>query len=131
MKKITDKELSILEKYEVKTNWREQAQWRRNNRKWLKYSGFIALTVLNRLDELGISQKELSERMDCSPQYVSKVLKGSENLTLETISKLEECLKIDLIKSALTYVKGYEIEETPVRMIAEPDSPKYGGKKNK
>ena len=78
-----------------------------------------------------ITQKELSERMDCSPQYVSKVLKGSEKLTLETISKLEECLKIDLIKSALTYVKGYEIEETPVRMIAEPDSPKYGGKKNK
>ena len=126
MRKIGDKELSILEKYEVKTNWREHAQWRRKNRQWLKYSGFIALTVLNRLEELGISQKELSERMNCSPQYVSKVLKGSENLTLETISKLEECLNIDLIKSALTYVKGYEIVEPPIRMIAEPDSPKYG-----
>lgn len=116
MKKVIDKELSVLEKHEVKTDWRDKAQWRRENRRWLRYSGYIALKVKNRLEELNMSQKELAEKMNCSPQYVSKLLKGSENLTLDTISKLEECLDLDLVRSALTYV-------------AEPDPPHYGSKK--
>jgi transcriptional regulator with XRE-family HTH domain len=32
-----------------------------------------------------------------SPQYVSKILKGSENMTLETIAKLEDALGVNLI----------------------------------
>ena len=125
----TDNELVILEQNEVKTKWRENAQWRRENRRWLRYSGFIALTVMNRLDQIGLSQKELAERMHCSPQYISKLLKGSENLTLETISKLEECLDLDLVKSALSYVDGYGMQEPVVHMVAEPDPPEYGSKK--
>ena len=128
MKKTTDKELSILERNEVKTDWREKAQWRRENRRWLRYSGFIALTVMHRLEELKMSQKELSEKMNCSPQYVSKLLKGSENLTLDTISKLEECLELDLVRSALTHVDGYEYCEPSYRYVAEPDSLPYGSK---
>ena len=110
MKKAVDKEMSLLEKSEVKTDWREKALWRRENRRWLRYSGYIALTVLQRLDELGISQKGLAEKMNCSPQYVSKLLKGSENLTLETISKLEECLDLDLVRSALQQYGNNNLE---------------------
>ena len=124
-----DKELSVLEKHEVKTDWREKAQWRRENRRWLRYSGFIALTVMHRLEEIKMSQKELAEKMNCSPQYVSKLLKGSENLTLDTISKLEECLDLDLVRTALTHVYGYEYRERPYGYVAEPDSPHYGSKK--
>ena len=119
--KKTDKELDVLEQHEVKTLWREKSQWRRENRRWLRYSGFIALSVLNRLEKLGISQKQLAEMMNCSPQYVSKLLKGSENLTLETISKLEDCLDIDLIKTAFCFVDGYSPKDKPVRMVAEPE----------
>ena len=129
MKKATDKELSVLEKHEVKTNWREKAEWRRENRRWLRYSGFIALTVMHRLEELKMSQKELAEKMICSPQYVSKLLKGSVNLTLDTISKLEECLDLDLIRSALTYVDGYEYRERQYGYVAEPDPTYYGSEK--
>lgn len=131
MKKATDKELSVLKKHEVNTNWRENAQWRRENRRWLRYSGFIAIMVMHRLEELKMSQKELAEKMKCSPQYVSKLLKGSENLTLDTISKLEECLDLDLVRSALTHVDGYEYHESPLRLVAEPDSPLYGSKNHK
>jgi ribosome-binding protein aMBF1 (putative translation factor) len=129
MKKATDKELSVLEKHEVKTDWREKAEWRRENRRWLRYSGFIALMVMNRLDELKLSQRELAEKMSCSPQYVSKLLKGSENLTLDTISKLEECLDLDLVRSALTHVDGYEYHKRQYGYVAEPDPPHYGNKK--
>ena len=36
--------------------------------------------------------------MNCSPQYISKVLKGQENLSLETLSKIEMALGISIIK---------------------------------
>lgn len=121
---------SVLEQHEVKTDWREKAQWRRDNRRWLRYSGFIALTVMRRLEELKMSQKELAYKMNFSPQYVSKLLKGSENLTLDTISKLEECLDLDLVRTALTHVDGYDYQERPYGYVAEPDSPHYGSKKD-
>ena len=35
--------------------------------------------------------------MGCSQQYVSKVLKGQENLSLETLSKIERCLNLQII----------------------------------
>ncbi len=119
MKVSADKELSLLEQHEERTAWREKAQWRRDNRRWLRYSGFIALKVLNRLEELGMSQKELAAKMNCSPQYISRLLKGSENLTLETISKLETNLDIDLVARALTPVGGYEPLERPTTYLSE------------
>ena len=126
--KTREEQISVLKKFEVKTDWRQKAEWRRKNRRWLRYSGYIALKVLNRLDEMDISQKELADRMGCSPQYVSKLVKGTENLTLETISKLEECLDLDLVESALTYVGGYAHKEFPEKMVAEPEPPQYGNR---
>ena len=123
MRVPTDKELSTLEKHEVKTGWKEKAQWRRENRRWLRYSGFIALTVMNRLEEKKLSQRELAERMKCSPQYVSKLLKGSENLTLDTISKLEECLDLDLLRTALSPVDEQGAQSNHLHIIAQPEQP--------
>lgn len=56
------------------------------------------MPMLDRMDELGISQKQLAERMKCSPQYISKVLKGWENLSLETLFKIESALDISIVK---------------------------------
>ena len=46
---------------------------------------------------LGLTQKSLAEQMNCTQQYISKILKGKENMSLETLSKLENALKINLI----------------------------------
>ena len=91
------------------SRWREEAQWRRDNEYWLKYSRFITLQVLRAMDEQSVTQMELAKRMGCTQQYVSNLLKGSSNMTLETIARLENALNIDLIKSALTYVSGYSV----------------------
>ncbi len=40
----------------------------------------------------GLTQKELAERMNCTQQYVSKILKGKENMSLDTLSRLEDAL---------------------------------------
>ena len=48
--------------------------------------------MLDKMEELGITQKAVAERMGCSQQYISRVLKGSENLSIETIFKIESAL---------------------------------------
>lgn len=96
MKKKT---LEFLEAHQSETSsiWREEAEWRRDNWSWLRHSQKIAVKVLLHMKQEGLTQKALAERMDCTQQYVSKILKGKENLSLETLSKLEDALGISLI----------------------------------
>lgn len=79
----------------------KEAQERIKNRSWLKYSQKIAVVVLHTIKSKKISQKELADKMDVSPQYVNKLLKGREKLNLETIAKLEEALNISLIEISM------------------------------
>lgn len=53
---------------------------------------------LDRMEELGLTQKKLAERMGCSQQYVSKVLRGKENLSLETLCKIENALELHIVQ---------------------------------
>lgn len=69
------------------------------NRPRLRAAQNIALKVLDRLDELGWKQVHLAKQMDVSAQQVSKVVSGKENLTLETIVKLESVLNISILHS--------------------------------
>ncbi len=104
-----DKVLEFLKSHQSSTpsRWREDAEWRKANWGWLRYSQYIAVRMMSRMDELHITQAALAERMNCSQQYISKILKGQENLSLESIWKIESVLEIDLVKSALSYVAGY------------------------
>ena len=58
------------------------------------------MMMLDKMEEMNMSQKQLSELMGCSQQYVSKVLKGQENLSLETMSKIEACLSIQILPTS-------------------------------
>ena len=91
--------ISNLKKHQSSTpsNWRENAEWRMANKSWLRYSQHIAMLMLDKMEELHMTQKQLSELMGCSQQYISKVLKGQENLSLETLSKIERCLQIQIL----------------------------------
>ena len=101
--------------------WKESAQWRRDNAFWLKYSRYITIRVLSSMEDQSITQAELARRMGCTQQYVSNLLKGSSNMTLETIARLENVLKIDIIKSALTNVDGYRTLSSSKRQyMSEP-----------
>jgi len=80
------------------TSWLERAKQRQKNKNWLKLSFRIALKILRYIRANDLSQKELAERLDWSPQYLSKVLKGKENLTLETICKIQNVTGLSLIQ---------------------------------
>lgn len=83
------------------SKWKEKAEARQRNKGWLRYSQHIAIMMLDKMDELGITQKSVAERMGCSQQYISRVLKGTENLSIETISKIETALGIQILESAI------------------------------
>ena len=77
----------------------KKAKKRRKNRSWQRKSQGIASRVLTTLKEQNMQQKELAEALDVSPQQVSKIVKGRENLTLQTITKLEQVLGISLFET--------------------------------
>ena len=80
------------------SQWRENAEWRVANKEWLRYSQHIAMMMLDKMEELGLTQKSVAERMGCSQQYISRVLKGTENLSIETISKIENALNLSILE---------------------------------
>lgn len=116
---MKQKTIDFLEAHQSDSpsRWREEAEWRRANWSWLRHSQRIAVRVLLQMKQMGLTQKALAERMDCTQQYVSKILKGNENLSLEMLSKLEDALGVCLIAD--------EPDASP-QLIAEEEEP-YGG----
>ena len=97
LNKIVSKETS---------NWSEKARWRSENSDWLEDSFKVALIVLRSLRSQKISQKELAERMNVTPQQVNKIVKGKENLSLETLNKLKRALGVDIFKIGPSPAQG-------------------------
>jgi ribosome-binding protein aMBF1 (putative translation factor) len=100
-------EMSTIEKRMRKhapatpSRWKEKAEWRQKNKSWLRFSQLVAIRMLEQMAAEGLTQKSLAERLGCSQQYVSKILKGQENLSIETISKIEEALSLELLPKEL------------------------------
>ena len=53
--------------------------------------------------------------MNVTPQYVNNIVKGRENLTLETIAKLEKALGIELMTIVKFQRKVTEISKQTVK----------------
>lgn len=86
------------------SKWREEAEYRRTNKTQLRYSQHVALLMLDKMDTLGINRKQLAEKINCNPQYISKLLKGQENPSLEILSKIEIVLEISITKEGFTAI---------------------------
>lgn len=85
-----------LRQYQSPTpsRWREEAEWRRANRSWIRRSQTVAMKMLDKMEEMKWTQQKVAEMLGCSQQHVSKIVKGSENLTLEMLSKIEDTMGI-------------------------------------
>ena len=44
----------------------------------------------------GLTQEQLSEKMEINPKYLSSIERGRENPTLNTLIKVSESLEVDL-----------------------------------
>lgn len=76
--------------------WRGRAEWRRDNVSWIRRSQAIAVKMLNKMKQEHITQTALAGQLGCTQQYVSKLLKGQENITLEMLTKIEAALDIPI-----------------------------------
>ncbi len=82
-----------------KTDTLERNKTRIKSRAMLRESQQIAIKVLMKLDELGWSQRDLAKAMEVSPQQITKIVSGKENLTIETQIKLQNILNIPILAS--------------------------------
>ena len=69
-----------------------RARERKESRAWRSMSQYVALALYHYLRTNEMTQKALAEKMEVSPAYVAKILKGAENLTLETISRIQSAI---------------------------------------
>jgi plasmid maintenance system antidote protein VapI len=79
------------------SKWKQNAAFRLEN-SWMEYSAQVArriLAIIKDNDEL--NQSRLAEMLNVTPQQITKIVKGQENLTLETIYKLSKALNVELI----------------------------------
>jgi ribosome-binding protein aMBF1 (putative translation factor) len=90
---MTNKEKFLALVSEQDSGTMERNRERIRNRAMLRESQQIALKVLIKLDDLGWSQKDLANAMDVSPQQITKIVSGKENLTIETQIKLHTFIK--------------------------------------
>ncbi len=87
-----------------KSGWLDKAEWRKENEEWLDVSFKIAVKIMTALKTNKVAgifpknQKELSDALDCTPQYVSKLLKGQERLGIDTITKIGNIIGVKLIE---------------------------------
>ena len=93
MNTTTDKTLSVASIPKA-----QEAEKEQNIKDWAQYSHWMAAARSKRWSELGLTQKMLAKKMNCTQQYISKVLKGKKNMSLETICKIENALGIEIIK---------------------------------
>lgn len=94
--------IARLSRYQTNepSKWRKKEEEHRRAKEeaWLRYSRRIAIKIAMAMKQQNISRQDLAERMGCSPQYISRLLKGEENLSLETICKLENALNMPILQ---------------------------------
>ena len=94
--------IELLSRYQTQedSTWRVEEERLRyaKSKGWLRYSRRIAIKVALAMKQQNLSRQDVADRMGCSPQYVSRLLKGEENLSLETICKLENALNVAILQ---------------------------------
>ncbi len=90
------KAIKFLEAHESESHSRfvEEATWRKENASWLRWSRQLAVTLIAYMQDNGLKRAELAARLGVSPQYVSKLLSGTENLSFKSIANIEDRLGI-------------------------------------
>lgn len=130
---MTNKEKFLALTTQENTGTLDRIKFRLENRSWLKRSQAVAIKVLVRLDELRLTQRDLATKMNVKPQYINRIVKGGENLTLDTLDRLEVALGIDLlvkeeakIQQTYTSIKSYN---PLIKLSYNPDNNVYNKEK--
>ncbi len=91
---MTSKGIKFLEvhKDSSPSSFVAEAEWRKENVSWLRWSRQLATNLIGYMQDNGLKRADLAARLGVSPQYVSKLLSGTENLSFKSIANIEERL---------------------------------------
>lgn len=107
--------------------WKQHAEEDLASWDWKQYSYMIAIKARRQMAWLQMTQKRLAEAMGCTQQYVSLLLSGNLNMTLETIARLEKALQFTLLGELQTLEPHYSLPNNQPRYLSEGPGPAYGG----
>ena len=79
------------------SKWIEESNKRFEDKEGLRYSQQVAVRILRTLREKNLSQKDLAELLNVTPQTVNKWVKGAENIGLFTIGRIDKALGVKLM----------------------------------
>lgn len=100
---MRQKTLQFLETHQSNqpSTFTEDARWRQDNEAWLRWSRNIALTIVDHMQENGLSRSDIANRLGVSPQYVSRILSGNTNFSFKSIAEIERKLGISCMKAVM------------------------------
>lgn len=76
----------------------EEALYIKENEDWIMFMIDLVVNARVAMKERKISQAKLAETLGVSPGEISKLLSGKENLTIQTIKKLEKAIGVKLVE---------------------------------
>lgn len=100
---MASKAIVFLEAHQSDTpsHFVEDATWRKENAGWLRWSRQIAVILIGYMQDNGLKRVDLASRLGVTPQYVSRLLSGTENLSFKSIANIEDKLGISCFSSAI------------------------------
>lgn len=93
---MAGKAIKFLEAHEseIPSRFVEEAEWRKENAGWLRWSRQLAITLIGYMQDNHMKRADLAAKLGVTPQYVSKLLSGTENLSFKSVANIEEKLGI-------------------------------------
>lgn len=107
---MKSKAIKFLESHqsEAPSQFVKDAQWRMENEGWLKWSRQLAISLVSYMQDNNLKRSELATKLNVSPQYVSRLLSGTENLSFKSIANIEEKLGIN----CMSVITGVHLVDT-------------------
>ena len=97
---MSSKAIHFLEANQSETPSRfvEEANWRKENAGWLRWSRQLATTLIGYMQDNGLKRADLADRLGVSPQYESRLHSGTDTLRFKRNANIEEKLAISCME---------------------------------
>jgi len=101
MKLTREEKIALLNKKATPVNpdakWMQIAKWNEEHADALDDYMIIALRISSTLKEKKMTQKELASQLGVTPQALTRIMKGRQNLTLNKVRQIEKTLGISIM----------------------------------
>jgi len=101
MKLTKEEKIALLNAKATPTNkdakWLQIAKWNEEHADALEDYMVIALRISSALKAKKMTQKELATQLGVTPQALTRIIKGRQNLTLNKVRQIEKALGISIM----------------------------------